>query len=56
MNYASVAFVSLQRLDRTGEGEAPRYKRSRKLDMVAESYYAKDFLSRWHSSLGDSGK
>lgn len=56
MNYASVAFVSLQKLDRSGEIQTPSYKQSRKLDMVARSYYAKDLLSCWHSSLRDWDK
>lgn len=43
MNYASVAFESLLRLDRTGEREAPRYKCSRKLEVVARVTMGKIF-------------
>lgn len=43
MNYASVAFESLLRLDRTREREAPRYKCSRKLEVVARVTMGKIF-------------
>lgn len=43
MNDASVASVSLQRLDTTSE-RRPGYKWPRKLDMVASSYLFGSFL------------
>ena len=43
MNDASVAFVSLPRLDTTSERH-PGYNWPRKLDMVASSYLVGSFL------------